>query len=250
VKKRPWIIKSGGELLTQKNARKQVVSDLIQWHKRHSLIFVHGGGPQIEHILKKNRIPVKFVHGRRVTTPQAMILVEQVLSGLVNKSLAADLNRNSVIAIGISCRDGNLIVGTPLPGCGRAAKPKKINIKPLTFLIQNNILAVVSSVASDAKGHAVNINADEAASALAVALKAERLIFLTNTNGVLDKEKKTIKILKLKNIPHLIEQEIISGGMIPKVQSAQAAIKNGVTEVDIVNGFKGIQFEHGTRIMR
>jgi acetylglutamate kinase len=115
--------------------------------------------------------------------------------------------------------------------------------------LKKGFLPVVSSVGSDSKGEAVNINADDAASALACSINAEHLIFLTDIAGVMDRFKKTIPFLKSNDINHLIEGGVITGGMIPKVQSARAALDKGVGEVDIVDGYKGISITNGTRII-
>lgn len=247
--KRPWLIKTGGELLASDTIRKKIVDDLARLSKSHPVVLVHGGGPQIEQELKKSRIPIQFVHGRRVTSPEAMILVERVLSGQINKSVTAQLVTKGVKAVGLSCRDGGLIQAKPLPQLGRAAKPEKINVTLLQSLLQKGFVPIVSSVGSDKKGQAVNINADDAASALAVALKVQNLIFLTNSQGVFDAYKKRIPKLRPAQIHRLIQEGVIQGGMIPKVQGAMAALKKGIGEVDIANGFKGIRVDSGTRIL-
>jgi acetylglutamate kinase len=249
-KKKLYLIKAGGDLLTLKDSRKRILTSLARLQKKASVVFVHGGGPQIEAELKMKRIPIKYMYGRRVTTPEAMKVVEQVLSGLINKNLSAELNRLHVIAAGISCRDGKLITGKLIPQLGRAAKPVKIDVQLVQTLVSNGFLPVISSVASDSMGEPVNINADDAASAIAVALKADNLIFLTDISGVLNQKRERIPVLKIKQMAALIDAGVITGGMIPKVQSAKNAILKGVGEVDIVNGFEGINLKHGTRILK
>jgi len=245
-----WIIKAGGELLHLHQVRKKIIKDLSRLYKSRNIIFVHGGGPQIKRALGKKGIHLPFVRGRRVTTPRAMKIVEKVLSGTLNKSIAGQLKRNHVPSIGLSGRDGMILQGQPIPGLKRAASPKKINPELLLRFLELKFLPVLSSVGSDRKGRAVNINADDAASALAVKLKAERLIFLTQTKGVLNADKKSIPRLKIKDVNKLIKKGIITGGMIPKVQSSCQAIKKGVGEVDILLGKKGIKFDQGTRILK
>jgi acetylglutamate kinase len=246
--KRPYVIKAGGELLLPGPVRKKILAGLKRIAGAHPLVFVHGGGPQIEDELKRNNVPTEFVKGRRRTTPDAMVHVERVLSGQINKGLAAELSAASVPSVGLSCRDGLSMVGKPLPGLGRAAAVVKVKTDLLRALMANRFVPILSSVAADGKGRAVNINADDAASALAIALKAERLIFLTNTSGVLDARKKRIPVLRANEISGLIDNGVISGGMIPKIQSARNAIQRGVGEVDILNGKQGIDFNSGTRI--
>lgn len=247
---RPWVIKAGGELLSDEGTRKKLIAQLKILSRRHPTVFVHGGGPQIEKELKKNKIPVKFVGGRRVTSRAAMVVVERILSGEINKGFTADLVSYGVPAVGLSCRDAGLVTADPIPGLGRAARPIKVNGRLLRILISNGFLPVISTVGSDQEGAAVNINADDAASAVATDLKARHLIFLTNISGVLDAQKKRIPILKISTITELINQSVIQGGMIPKVQSAKRAIQNGVGEVDILNGGEGIKINGGTRIMK
>jgi acetylglutamate kinase len=247
--KRPWVIKAGGELLATPATRNKILKGLKRCQKAERVVFVHGGGPQIETELKRNNVEARFVGGRRVTTLEAMIHVERVLSGEINKGLVAELERMRVKAVGLSCRDGGLIVGNPINGLGRAARPARVNVGLLETLVEARYTPIVSSVASDRTGDAVNINADDAASAVAVALKAGRLVFLTNVAGVRDALGRRIPVLKIDSIDRLIKDGVITGGMIPKVQSARNAILRGVGEVDIVNGLEGIRVDHGTRIL-
>jgi acetylglutamate kinase len=247
--KRPYVIKAGGELLLPGPIRTKILAGLKTLAKKHPLVFVHGGGPQIEEELQRNNVPTTFVKGRRRTTSEAMIYVERILSGQINKGLAAELSTKSVLSVGLCCRDGKTIVGTPIAGLGRAARVADVNPALLQILLAKRFVPILSSVAADKRGDALNVNADDAASALAVALKAARLVFLTNTSGVLDADKKQIPVLKTVAVAKLIETGVISGGMIPKIQSAANAIKRGVGEVDILNGKQGINFKSGTRIL-
>ncbi|MCG3205493.1 MAG: Acetylglutamate kinase [Elusimicrobia bacterium] len=246
--KRPLVIKAGGELMIPGPIRKKIILALARIGKKYPVVFVHGGGPQIEEELNRNKIPTRFVKGRRFTSPEAIVHVERVLSGQINKSIAADLAALGRPAVGLSCRDGQTLTAQPIPGLGRAGKPLQTRPALLSVLLKAGFLPVVSSVGSDKKGHPININADDVASALAISLKAANLIFLTNISGVLDKEKNRIPVLKTEKIDKLISSGVITGGMIPKVQSARSAIHQGIGEVDILNGKMGIDFEHGTRI--
>lgn len=230
--------------------QRRVLRDLARLAKSKPVVFVHGGGPQIEMELAKNKIPNKFVNGRRVTSPEAMNVVEKVLSGSINKDIAGKLGALKVKAVGLSCRDGNLVVAKPYPKLGRAAKPVSVNPALVLSLVKSRFLPVLSSIGTDGRGGAVNINADEAASALAVATKAQHLIFLTNISGVKDKKMKTIPTLKIGRIDGLINDGTITKGMIPKVQSARNAIRAGVGQVNILNGSKGISLAAGTAISK
>lgn len=248
--KRPWVIKAGGELLATPATRSRILASLKRYQRRESLVFMHGGGPQIEAELKRNNVEARFVGGRRVTTPEAMVHVERVLSGEINKGLVGELQRLRIPSVGLSCRDGGLVVAQPIDGLGRAARPAKTNVSLLEALLAARFTPIVSSVGSDKTGSAVNINADDAASAVAISLKAAHLVFLTNVAGVRDALGRRIPVLRIASIDRLIRDGVITGGMIPKVQSARSAIVKGVGEVDIVNGLEGIRIEHGTRILK
>lgn len=243
------VIKAGGELMASPVSRKKILLDLKKWNKKYQVVFVHGGGPQIEAELQKQNIPSQFIEGRRFTSDEAMVVIEQVLCGNINKEIAAELNHLKVPAVGLSCRDGAIAIVSPLPALGRAGKPEKINLELIRTLLSKKYLPVLASVGSNKNAQAMNINADDIASALACSLKAAHLILLTNISGVLDHMKNKIALLKAKEVNHLIEKGVITGGMIPKVQSATMALKKGVGEVDIVNGFQGISLTHGTRIV-
>ncbi len=245
----PWIIKAGGELLATRSSTNRIIRDLIALARRHPIVFVHGGGPQIEAELKKHRIKIRYAKGRRVTSPETMAVVEKVLSGIINKGVAAALSNRGTAAVGLSCRDGQILTGQLIPHLGRAAAPIKTNTRLINHLLKGKFLPVLCSVASDKMGMPVNVNADDAASALAIALKAKNLIFLTDINGVLNAQKKRIPVLKRSQISSLIKAGAITGGMIPKVQSAKAALDKGVGQIQIVNGTKGIRLESGTKII-
>ena len=178
--KRPWVIKAGGELMGSSPVRRKILRDLKSIGRSHPVVFIHGGGPQIEAELVKNKVPVKFVGGRRFTSEAALSIIESVLSGAINKNLVGDLLSLGVPAVGLSCRDGNLIVAEPLPHLGRAGKPVRVDPKIVIALLKDGFLPVLSSIGADKRGRAININADDAASALAVSLKARHLFFLTN----------------------------------------------------------------------
>lgn len=247
--KRPVVVKAGGELVGLRAVRRALVRHLVGLHRSGPVVFVHGGGPQIEAELQKNGVSARFVKGRRLTSPAAMAIIERVLSGEINKGLAAELAHAGVPAVGLSGRDGAILTGDRIPGLQRTARPASVDPRLLTSLLQNRFLPVISSVASDRTGGAVNINADDAAAALAIRLKARNLILVTNISGVLDASKKRIPILKIGAIDRLIRDGVITGGMIPKVESARVAIRKGVGEVDIVNGKHDLSLSSGTRIV-
>lgn len=245
-----WVIKTGGELWSREKGPHRLLRDLRKLVRTKKVVVVHGGGPQIAAALKSRRIPVRFVSGRRVTSADGMPVVEQVLSGTVNKEIVSHLNSRGIHAAGLSGRDGGLLQGKRLPRLGRAAEPTRIRPRILQSLLKEGWTPVVATVGSDKSGRPVNINADDAASALAGAVSANRLIFLTDVKGVQDSRRKRIPVLHKKEARDLIRKGVISGGMIPKIQSALAALQTGVGEVDILYGTAGLDFESGTRIIK
>ncbi|MBV9080429.1 MAG: acetylaminoadipate kinase, partial [Elusimicrobia bacterium] len=149
--KAPWIIKAGGELVGDAAVRRKILRGLAEASRRNPVIFFHGGGPQIEAELKRNNVAAHFVGGRRVTTPAAMVHVERILSGEINKGLAGELLALGVRAAGLSCRDGGIVIGKPLPKLGRAAKPVKVKADLLWSLLKTRFTPVVSTVGGDAR---------------------------------------------------------------------------------------------------
>ncbi|MBI4395511.1 MAG: acetylglutamate kinase [Elusimicrobia bacterium] len=249
MKKEIWVVKFGGSLLSDAKARRGFLKQIAAVSRRRAVVLVHGGGPEINAALAKMGMAPKFVKGRRYTDEATLGVVEGVLSGQVNKALAAELNSMGAKAVGLSGRDGRLITARALAGLGRVGAPAKADPGVLKTLLAGGWLPVVSPVASDARGRALNINADEAASALAVALKAARLVFLTDVAGILDAGKKTIPVVRCRGIQDLIDGGVITGGMIPKSLSCRSAIEKGVHEIDIIDGRAGLAKMKGTRIL-
>jgi acetylglutamate kinase len=246
---KPWVIKFGGSLLSDGRARRAFLRTAAALSRRHSLALVHGGGPEINAALDKMGIRSRWVKGRRVTDDESMRVVEGVLSGQVNKALAGELESLGAAAAGLSGRDGGLLTAKPVPGLGRVGIPSRASPAILAALWGGGFLPVISSVASDGKGGALNVNADEAAAALAVALKAARLIYLTDVPGVLDADQKTIPVVRLRDVQSLVAREVVTGGMIPKILSCADVLRRGVREVDILDGRAGLAAMKGTRML-
>jgi len=214
------------------------------------MVLVHGGGPEINHWLKALKIKSSFVNGLRFTDGPTLEIVEMVLSGKVNKKLVADLNKRGVTAAGLSGKDAGMVVCRQIKRLGFVGEPVKVNTKILTYLAKNNCLPVVSSLSLDMNAQTLNVNADSFATALAVALKADKLILMTDVPGVLDASKKTIKGIKISGIKKLLNSGVITGGMIPKIKACAQAIKRGVKEVWIADGSKGLRNLSGTVIRK
>jgi acetylglutamate kinase len=238
------VIKYGGSAMTNENIKKTIIQDItLMKLVGMKPVIVHGGGPEINNIIRQlGKVP-EFIDGLRVTDKETIEIVEMVLTGKVNKSIVSELQKQGINSVGISGKDGMLIEAekklTNGVDLGFVGEITKINIGILDTLINNDFVPVISPVGSDREGNGYNINADYAAIAIAGALKAQKLVFLTDVEGVLrDFEDKSsvISVLTPQEIVDLIEQKIISGGMIPKVECCVKAIEEGVEAVHIIDG--------------
>ena len=213
-------------------------------------VVVHGGGPQIGAMLKKLNIQSSFIDGLRVTDQAAVEVVEMVLAGSINKQIVTGINAAGGRAVGLSGKDGNLIVARKLnmvrtdPVSGKTEKvdlgfvgePDKVNPEVLHAMMKSETIPVIAPIGVGPKGETFNINADTVAGAVACALDAERLILLTDVEGVLDNEKRLIPRLTVREARELIANGTISGGMIPKIQTAIDAVEGGVHAAVILDG--------------
>ena len=236
------VVKYGGNAMISDDLRKAVMSDIILL----SLVgirvaVVHGGGPEISDMLKKIGHQSKFVDGLRYTDETTMDVVQSILCGKVNKNLVAQLNRLGGRAIGLCGMDGQLFQAEQLDEkYGLVGKITGVNPDPVENALMNGYIPVVSTVAQGMDADtAYNINADTAAAKLAEALHAEKLILLTDVRGLLrdPKDEETlIHVLHTYDVPELVAQGVISGGMIPKMQCCVDAIAGGVERVHILDG--------------
>jgi acetylglutamate kinase len=213
-------------------------------------VVVHGGGPQIGAMLKKLNITSSFVDGLRVTDAATMEIVEMVLSGSINKQIVTGINAAGGRAVGVSGKDGNLVVArkvqrtrldpatnTRVPvDLGFVGEPERVDAEVLRMIMNSDLIPVVAPIGVDARGQTYNINADTVAGAVAGAIAAERLVLLTDVEGVLDREGKVVPHLKVAEAKALIADGTISGGMIPKLQTAIDAVENGVRAAVILDG--------------
>jgi acetylglutamate kinase len=195
-------------------------------------LVVHGGGRHVERLLRALGIASRFVGGRRETSPAAMEVVEMVLSGVVNKSLAAELTRAGLPALGISGRDGNLLQATLEPGLGRVGSSVRVDPALVRALWRAGYLPVVSPVSSGPSGESINVNADEAALALATALGARSLVYLSDVDGV-EIAGEALQELRPEDAERHLSAGAISGGMALKVRAALQAACAGIPEVTI-----------------
>jgi len=244
------VVKFGGSLTKNLRAQSKFLKETAEISRKENIILVHGGGPEINALLEKFAITSKFVDGLRFTDSDTLGVVEMALSGKVNRTLTTGLIKNGANAVGISGKDGKSVVCRQIKQLGFVGKPIKVNKKLIEILIKGRFLPVVASLASDAKGNVLNVNGDMLAASIAATFKAQRLIFLTDVAGVLDKNKSTIKEIKVKEIESLIKDQTITGGMIPKIKSCADSVEKGVKEVWIADGASGIKKIKGTVIKK
>lgn len=235
------VAKYGGNAMTDPQLKKSVMQDILLLQLVGvKVILVHGGGPEISAMLKKLSIESHFENGLRVTDDDTMEVVQMVLAGKVNKSLAADLSAMGGRAVGLCGIDGGLIkVHQKNEKLGHVGEIDEINTKILDDLLDGGFIPVISSIGIDDDGTPYNINADTAAAKIAAALHAESMVVMSNINGVLrdkDDENSLISQMSLADAEELKKSGIIAGGMIPKVDCCTNAVKEGVKKVFIING--------------
>lgn len=235
------VAKYGGNAMTDPQLKKSVMQDILLLQLVGvKVILVHGGGPEISAMLKKLSIESHFENGLRVTDDDTMEVVQMVLAGKVNKSLAADLSALGGKAVGLCGIDGGLIkVHQKNEKLGHVGEIDEINTKILDDLLDGGFIPVISSIGIDDDGNPYNINADTAAAKIAAALHAESMVVMSNINGVLrdkDDENSLISQISLADEEELKKSGIIAGGMIPKVDCCTNAVKEGVKKVFIING--------------
>ncbi len=235
------VIKFGGAAQIKPELKEKFAQDIVLMHLVgiHPVI-VHGGGPKITRLLADLDIPTEFVEGQRVTTKDAMRIVEMVLSGEVNKQIVSALNDHGAKAIGISGKDAHFILARAKDRSkwGYTGVIEEIHAEVVQNLMNEDFIPVIAPIAAskDAGEPGFNINADLAASKVAVALKASKVVFLTDTPGVLDAEGKLIGTLGTEKISLLKNEGVISGGMVPKVDACLEAINGGVQKAHIIDG--------------
>ncbi len=238
------VIKYGGNAMTDEHLKRCFAENIVTLkHVGINPVVVHGGGPQIAQMLQRLDINSDFLDGMRVTDAATMEVVEMVLGGVVNKSIVSLLNQVGGKAVGLTGKDADLILAEPLhlPGrdknaLGFVGQVNTINTGVVGKLQDQNFIPVIAPIGTDANGASYNINADLVASAVASELKAARLLLLTNTPGILDKEGNLLTGITPTQIAALIADGTIQGGMLPKVQCALDAVAAGVGSVQIIDG--------------
>ncbi|MDX2113430.1 MAG: acetylglutamate kinase [Alphaproteobacteria bacterium] len=246
-----FVIKYGGNAMEGGDASKQFAEDVVLLKQVGiNPIIVHGGGPQIGKMLDRLKIESSFIDGLRVTDAAAVEVVEMVLSGSINKQIVSQINAAGGMAVGISGKDGNLIEARKLRrhskdaesnvekilDLGFVGEPVRINPGLLQEFAESNIIPVIAPIGYGPNGETFNINADTAAGALAASLAAAKLMILTDVPGVLSKDKELISELSIKEARKLEKDGVITGGMIPKIETCIHALENDVEAAHILDG--------------
>lgn len=235
------VIKYGGNAMINETLKQQVMEDVVLLHLIGvKVVLVHGGGPEISNTLKRIGKEAKFVDGLRVTDRETVEVVQMVLAGKINKTLVKLLESKGGKAMGISGIDGHMIMAKVKDEkLGYVGEITSVNVQPILDLLEKDYIPVISTVGSDLDGNTYNINADTAAAHIAGALRAERLITMTDITGVMmdphDPES-LMPCIDLVDARRLMEEGVISGGMIPKIECCIDAISYGVRKVIILDG--------------
>ncbi|QGU00820.1 N-acetylglutamate kinase [Candidatus Syntrophocurvum alkaliphilum] len=237
------VIKYGGAAMLDCDLKEKVMQDIVlmKYVGMHPII-VHGGGPEITNMLTRVEIETNFVDGLRVTNKDTMEIVEMVLGGKVNKEIVSGINASGGKAVGITGKDARLIEAVPVDSSGQlgfVGEVKNINAEIVETIIQNGYIPVIAPIGIDNECQSYNINADFVAAAIAVAMKADKLVLLTDVPGLLkDKDdiESIISVLKISEVSKYIEAGIIAGGMIPKIKCCVESVTGGVGRTHIIDG--------------
>jgi acetylglutamate kinase len=243
------VVKYGGHAMGDEATARSFARDMVMLEQSGvNPVVVHGGGPQIGAMLEKLGIRSQFSHGLRVTDKTTIEIVEMVLCGSINKQIVGFINAEGGRAIGLCGKDGNMVTATKLEqttdgadadhgvDLGFVGEPSRVDTTVLDQVLGRELIPVLAPVAQGADGATYNVNADTFAGAIAGALKAKRLLLLTDVPGVLDKNKQLIKELSVDAIKELVADGTVTGGMIPKVQTCIYALEQGVEGVVILDG--------------
>ncbi len=248
---RTIVIKYGGNAMTEEILKRDFARDIVLMKLVGiNPVVVHGGGPQIANLLGRLGKESEFVQGMRVTDSETMDVVEMVLGGLVNKEIVTLINRHGGSAVGLTGKDGDLIHARKMmvrrqdPGIdvseiidlGHVGEVESIDVSVVDMLVRGNFIPVIAPIGVGRDGRSYNINADLVAGKVAEVMQAEKLILLTNTAGLLDKEGNLLTGLSTERVDQLIEDGTIHGGMLPKITCAMDAVKAGVNASHIIDG--------------
>jgi acetylglutamate kinase len=247
------VIKYGGAAMVNNDLKEAMMQDIVLMkYVGMNPVVVHGGGPEISAFMNRLGLQPKFINGQRYTDEQTVEIAEMVLTGKINKEIVTLLNQHGGSAVGLSGKDANLIIakkyearnhrGLPeedTPDLGFVGDVDKVNAQVIQALTTDGFIPVVSPLGADAKGLGYNINADLVAAAIAGAIKAAKLVLLTDAPGILrdpKDESSLIPTIKMNEVESLVEHRIISGGMLPKIEACLRALESGVSKTHIIDG--------------
>ena len=243
---RTFVIKFGGNAMVDPELFESFAQDVVLMKLvGMNPIIVHGGGPQIGQLLDRLEIPSEFVDGMRITDERTMDVVEMVLGASVNKDIVDAIHRHGGRAVGLTGKDGRLLTARKLRGSfggalnidmGHVGEVAQVDTDVLTMLAQSDYIPIIAPVAGGLDGKTYNINADLVAGKIAEVLQAEKLMLLTDVSGLLDADGKVLTGLSTGQVNRLIEQGVVKGGMLPKIQCALDAVKAGATSAHIIDG--------------
>lgn len=235
-----FVVKCGGAAMTDAASIKAIMQDIALLHFCGIRpVIVHGGGPEISAMCQSLQIPVQFVDGQRVTDEATLEVVQMVLLGKTNRSIVSALNQIGVKAVGVSGQDASFIRVKPYGDLGYVGEITELDSAFIFKLLAENYLPVISPIGSDHQGQHYNINADSAAGVIATALSAEKLIFLSDVDGIyadVNDPASRISAIKADNIKDYMQVGSISGGMVPKLKACLQAIEEGVPSAHILDG--------------
>jgi acetylglutamate kinase len=238
-KGKTFVIKYGGNAMVDEALKESFARDIVLM-KRIGMnpIVVHGGGPQISSLLKRLGKKTEFIKGIRVTDSETMDVVQMVLGGLVNKEIVSLINNQGGAAVGLTGKDAQLIYAKKLEDIdvGHVGEIVSLDISVIDLLISGDFIPVIAPIGVGEDGKSYNINADIVAGKIAEVMKAEKLMLLTNTSGVLDKQGELLTGLNAERVKGLIDNGTIEGGMLPKIQCALDAVEGGVHSAHIIDG--------------
>ena len=232
------VIKFGGHAMGDEEAMANFARDMVLLRQvGMNPVIIHGGGPMINEMLAKLGVKSEFVKGKRVTDAATVDVVEMVLSGMVNKRIVQAINAQGGKAVGLSGKDANLMICDPAdPELGFVGEPAEVDPAVLLNLFEDDMIPVVAPLGAGRAGETYNINGDTAAGAIAAALKADRLLLLTDVAGVKNAAGEVLTQLSATEVEQMTADGVIAGGMIPKTETAVNAVRNGVRACTIVDG--------------
>jgi acetylglutamate kinase len=245
-----FVIKYGGNAMVEEELKETFAQDVaLLKYVGINPVVVHGGGPQIDDTLKRLALPTRFVRGMRVTDEPTMEVVEMVLGGKINKEIVALVNRHGGNAIGLSGKDGDLLLARKMTvrveeagrapetvDVGMVGEVVKVKAEVIRALDAADFIPVIAPVGFGENGESYNINADLVAGKIAEAIQAEKLILLTDVEGILDAGRKLVRTLSSDQVAELVKSGVIAGGMIPKVECCVEALRGGVKKTHIIDG--------------